>query len=126
LKSGQPCSNLPAQISLPPGFIARSSLSNLGILLLELCFGQPIEGQAFRNIYLGPDDKPHNSTDYMTALYWAEMVCEEDPALEHIVKRCMFSMFEEKADWENKRFIQAVYVSVVEPLEKIIAKWAVS
>jgi len=125
LKSCPPCSNAPAQISLPPRFIARSSLSNLGILLLELCYGQPIENQDFRNIHLGPDGKPHNSTNYLTALDWAEMVCEEDPALEHIVKRCVFCMFEEKADLENKRFIQAVYVSVVEPLEKIIAKWAV-
>ncbi|KAE9366234.1 hypothetical protein N431DRAFT_351599 [Stipitochalara longipes BDJ] len=124
LKSCQPCLNSIAQPSLPPGFMARNSLSNLGILLLELCFGQPIENQTFRNIYLGPDGKPHNSTDYMTALYWADMVCEEDPALEHVVKCCVFCIFEEKADWNNKKFIQAVYVSVVEPLEKIIAKWA--
>ena len=95
LKSCQPCSNK-EQPLLPPGFLARNSLSNLGILLLELCFGQPIESQAFRNIYLGPDGKPHNSTDYMTALYWADMVCEEDPALEHIVKCCVFCIFEEK------------------------------
>jgi hypothetical protein len=32
----------------------------------------------------------------MTALYWADMVCEEDPALEHIVKCCVFCIFEEK------------------------------
>jgi hypothetical protein len=129
LKSSQSCSNAGrtlAQLSLRPGFMARNSLSNLGILLLELCFGQPIESQAFRKDYLGQDGKPHNSTDYLTAVYWADMVCEEDPALEHIVKCCMFCIFEEKADWNNKKFTQAVYNSVVEPLEKIIAKWALS
>lgn len=126
LKSSQPCSNATTQPSLSPGFMARNSLSNLGILLLELCFGQPIESQAIRKIYLGPDGKPHNSTDYMTALLWADMVYEEDPALEHIVKCCVFCIFEEKPDWNNKKFTRAVYNSVVEPLEKIIAKWAVS
>jgi hypothetical protein len=100
--------------------MARNSLSNLGILLLELCFGQPIESQAFRKDYLGQDGKPHNSTDYLTAVYWADMVCEEDPALEHIVKCCMFCIFEEKADWNNKKFTQAVYNSVVEPLKRLL------
>lgn len=106
--------------------MARSSLSNLGILLLELCFGQPIESQAIRELYLGPNGEAHNSTDYMMALLWADMVCAEDPALEHIVKCCVSCIFEEKADGNNKKFTQVVYKSVVEPLEKIIAKWAAS
>jgi hypothetical protein len=126
LKTPQPCSSATTQTPLPPRAMARNSLNNLGILLLELCFGQPIESQAIRKLYLGPDGKPHNATDYMTALLWADLVCEEDPALEHIVKCCVFCIFEEKADWSNKKFTQAVYNSVVEPLEKIIAKWAVS
>lgn len=48
----------------------RNSLSNLGILLLELCFGQTIETQELRKPYLGPDGKPGEYTDYMTARDW--------------------------------------------------------
>jgi hypothetical protein len=107
-------------------FAARNSLSHLGILLLELCFGQTIENQDMWKSYLGADGKPHQGTDYMTARDWAEMVCEEEPAFEHIIKCCVFCVFEEKADWENKKFIQAVYASVVAPLEKIISKWPIS
>ena len=48
----------------------RNSLSNLGILLLELCFGQTIETQELRKPYLGQDGKPLPSTNYMTARDW--------------------------------------------------------
>jgi hypothetical protein len=41
------------------GFSARNMLSNLGILLLELCFGGAIEEQDIWKSYLGPDGKPH-------------------------------------------------------------------
>lgn len=108
-----------------PRFDTRNSLSNLGILLLELCFGQPIEDQEqIRKNYLGADGKPHKGTDYMTARDWAEMVWEEDPKLEPIIKSCLFCMFEEKPDWQNKMFTQAVYASVVEPLDSyFVSKW---
>ena len=122
LKTSQTCSNAPVQPPMSPRFMARNSLINLGILLLELRFGQPIESQAIRNMCLGSDGKPHNSTNYMTALLWADMDCEEDPALEHIVKCCVFYNFEEKPDWNNKKFTQAVYNSIVEPLEMITAQ----
>jgi hypothetical protein len=106
--------------------MVRNSLRNLGILLLELCFDQSIEGQPIRKFYLGPEGNPHNSTDYMTALSSADLVCKEDSALEHIVKCCVFCIFEEQADWSNKKFTQAVSSRMVEPLEKIIARWGLS
>ncbi|TAQ86665.1 hypothetical protein B7494_g5026 [Chlorociboria aeruginascens] len=105
-------------------FAARNSLSHLGILLLELCFGQAIENQDFRKSYLGPDGKANEVTDYMTARDWTEMVCDEEPMLEPIIRCCVFCIFEEKANWENKKFVQAVYASVVDPLERIIEKWS--
>jgi hypothetical protein len=109
--------------TISPFAAKNASLTHLGILLLELCFGEPIEAQELRKYYLGSDGKAHAWTDYMTARDWAEMVCDEEPALEHIIKCCIFCHFEEKVDWENKKFVQAVYGSVVEPLEKIIGKW---
>jgi hypothetical protein len=119
LKSAQSCSPgfVQPMLSSHPRFVARNSLSNLGIPLLDLCFGQPIETQDFRNCHLGPDGKPYDSTDYMTARDGADSVCEKDPALEHIIKCCVFCVFKEKVDWSHKKFAQAVYNSAVEPLK---------
>lgn len=108
-----------------PRFATRNSLSNLGILLLELCYGEAIEDQEdLRANYLGSDGRAHSGTDYLTARDWVELVWEQDPKLEPIIKACLFCMFEEKPDWTNKSFTQAVYTSVVEPLDShFLSKW---
>jgi hypothetical protein len=100
-------------------FAVRDSLSSLGILLLELCFGETIESQHLRTRYLGQDGQSICGTDYLTAHDWAELVYEEELALESVIKCCVFCNFEEKADWSNESFTQAVYANVVEPLEKL-------
>jgi hypothetical protein len=105
-------------------FIARDSLNNLGIILLEICYGHAIEDQPCRKRYLGPDGQPHEFTNFMTARDWAESVAEQESEWEHIIRSCISCMFEEKADWENKKFTSAVYESVVEPLEKMVMKWS--
>jgi hypothetical protein len=110
----------PRKTGLAARFAARDSLSSLGILLLELCFGETIENQHLRKRYLAQDGQSLCGTDYLTARDWAEMVSEEEPALENIIKCCIFCTFEEKADWGNKNFAQAVYESVVEPLEQLV------
>jgi hypothetical protein len=101
----------------------KKSLNDLGIILLELCFGQCIEEQLIRENFL-VDGKEHTNTDYLTALEWAEMVQEQEPALDHVIKACMFCIFEEKPSWDNPKFTQDVYTSVVEPLEKIVSNWS--
>jgi hypothetical protein len=104
-------------------FATRNSISQLGILLLELCFSSSISDAPMRNLYLS-NGQEHAGTDYMTALDWAEMVGEEEPGLEGVIKSCVFCVFEEKADWESRKFVQAVYKSVVEPLDGVVGKWA--
>jgi hypothetical protein len=74
--------------------MARNNFINLGILLLHLCFGQLIESEPTREVYLGPDCKSRKAADYITAISWADLVCEEDPALEHIVKRVVCCIVE--------------------------------
>lgn len=106
-------------------FLARDSLSNLGIMLLEICYGQSIEDQPIRTKYL-TDGLPHEFTNFMTARDWAENVFEQEPEWEHIIRCCISCMFEEKPDWANKRFTAAVYESVVEPLEKMVLRWSLA
>lgn len=115
---------MPPEIIPKPNSTAtvKKSLSDLGIILLELCFGQRIEEQPIRQSYL-VDGKAHDSTNYLTALEWADAVCGQEPALEPVIKCCMFCIFEEKANWDDLKFTQAVYASVVEPLEKIVSSW---
>jgi hypothetical protein len=104
----------------------RNSLSSLGIVLLELCFGQVIEDQPRWKHHLGADGMPHDGTDYMTARDWAEMVCDQEPEFDSIIKKCVHWTFEEKADWSNQNFTAAVYCKIVQPLEKINQRWPVT
>jgi hypothetical protein len=100
----------------------KTSLSNLGILLLELCFWQTIESIELRKGYLEPNGQPNQFTNYMAAQEWAQLVDDEGPELAPIIRSCSYS-FPVKADWSDKRLVQAAYASIVEPLEKIINKW---
>jgi hypothetical protein len=102
----------------------RNSLVHLGILLLELCFGQPIEKQTdLRNQYL-MDGKAHNDTDYLTARDWIYEVEEEAGVeFESAVKCCVQCNFDAKLDWADTIFTQSVYAAVVEPLEKAYGRF---
>jgi hypothetical protein len=102
----------------------RSSLVQLGIVLLELCFGQPIEKQTeLRSQYL-MDGKAHNDTDYLTARDWIYEVGEEaGEEFEKAVKCCVLCNFDAKLDWEDANFTQLVYAGVVEPLEKLYTRF---
>jgi hypothetical protein len=111
--------------SLPARFAARNSLNNLGTLLLELCFGKPVEKCELRKDHLGADGQAHERTNWCTTRDWAEQVGEEDPRLEHVINCCVFDVIslQQKPDWQSEVFLQAVYVSIVEPLEKLTEKW---
>jgi hypothetical protein len=97
----------------------RNSLVHLGILLLELCFGQPIEKQTdLRDQYL-MDGKAHNDTDFLTARDWVYAVGEEaGEEFEKAVKCCVQCNFDGKLDWRDMHFTESVYTAVVKPLEK--------
>jgi hypothetical protein len=102
----------------------RSSITELGILLLELCFGQAIEDQTrLRDKYL-TDGKPHADTNYLTARDWVYEVGEEaGEEMEAAIKCCVQCNFDEILDWNNKLFIQTFYNGVIEPLEKVLRRW---
>jgi hypothetical protein len=50
----------------------------------------------------------------MAAQEWAQLVDEEEPELAPVIRSCSYS-FPVKADWSDKRFVQAAYASIVEP-----------
>ncbi|KUJ19144.1 uncharacterized protein LY89DRAFT_683078 [Mollisia scopiformis] len=101
----------------------RASLSSLGILLLELCWGQTIESQTnLRNKHLSSDGKAIGGTDYLTAIDWLDTVDEEEPRMGPIIKWCIFCLYEGKPNWADSNFTQAVYTNVVRPLEMLVVQ----
>jgi hypothetical protein len=106
-----------AQSHTPP----RANLSSLGILLLELCWGQAIEHQTeLRKKHLSSDGRAIGGTDYLTAIDWLDMVDEEEPKMLPIIKWCVFCLFDGKPNWTDMKFTQAVYANVVQPLEVLM------
>jgi len=104
-----------------PRVLPRKTLSSLGILLLELCFGEAIENQTeLRKGHLSSDEKALEGTDYLTAIEWLDKVAEDEPKMSPIIKWCIFCLFEGKPNWADTKFTQAVYASVVQPLEMLV------
>ncbi|TVY35725.1 hypothetical protein LSUB1_G006774 [Lachnellula subtilissima] len=104
-----------------PHILPRKTFSSLGILLLELCFGEPIENQTeLRKGHLSSDGKALEGTDYLTAIEWLDKVAEEEPKMAPVIKWCIFCLFEGKPNWADRTFMQAVYASVVQPLEMLV------
>lgn len=99
----------------------RKTLSSLAVLLLELCFGEAIENQTeLRKAHLSTDGKALEGTDYLTARDWLDSVAEEEPKMTPIINCCLYCLFEGKPNWADPTFIQAVYISVVQPLEMLV------
>ncbi|KAF2400546.1 hypothetical protein EJ06DRAFT_582368 [Trichodelitschia bisporula] len=101
-------------------YILNFPLFALGILLLEICLGQPLEKLRRANecVSKGPADM---LSDYITAtrLLDDDRVSNEWGAkYDMVVRRCVFCTFDtKKKDLEDDDFCQAVYEGVVVPLE---------
>ncbi|OBT67080.1 hypothetical protein VE03_04481 [Pseudogymnoascus sp. 23342-1-I1] len=106
------------------GFATRTSLINLGILLLELCFNRPIETIEYRNDFFS-DGKPHNYTDYLTAIRWNTEV-EDEAGLDfrNAIECCL--KVDGKPNWVDAKFTQSIYLGVLQQLKKVVTElgWA--
>ncbi|KAF4628215.1 hypothetical protein G7Y89_g9938 [Cudoniella acicularis] len=103
------------------GFAARTSLVHLGILLLELCFGETIESREdLRSSYL-VDGKAHDQTNFLTARDWICEVEEEAGLDFQSAVKCCFDLYV-KPNWTDAKFTQSIYAGVVQPLEKVVAE----
>lgn len=95
--------------------VIKSALHQLGILLLELCFGAPIESRT-----AGDSSLPNDQVQLLAALDWLSLV-EGDAGLDykHAIVNCFH--FDGKADWGNAMFTQSIHAGVVIPLEKTLS-----
>lgn len=105
---------------------STQSIQALGIMLLELCFGEAIEDQPIRSKYLGPDGRPNDMTDFCTAQHWLQhdALGEGGPEYSEAIRRCLFCAFGPKStDLEDDELRSAIYSEVVEPLEVAVRQF---
>ncbi|OCL13570.1 hypothetical protein AOQ84DRAFT_414346 [Glonium stellatum] len=102
----------------------RASLFTVGVILLELIFGQNIESCSFRKDYYGPDGQPNDQTDISTARKWAQKVLGECGVhISDVVRRCLDCSFGPRPSLNDKRFREAVYEGVIKPLADYSKTW---
>jgi hypothetical protein len=102
---------------------SKVSLLSLGILVMELWFGQPIESLPFRKQFLGQDGAENEFTNFNTAQKWQEQTLEDGGLeLHNITRRCIYCAFGAASqDLNDKELRRAVYDEVVQGLERIVA-----
>ncbi|KAI9756017.1 MAG: hypothetical protein M4579_004062 [Chaenotheca gracillima] len=107
------------QSGTSPPRSCNESVFSLGIVLLELCFNQPLEDRRLPED-LGPDGQPNAFTDLSTARrLCTEALQERGPRFGDAVRRCIFCSFEPRStDLQDDAFREAVYNNVVIPLEE--------
>lgn len=93
-------------------------------MLLELCFGKPIEDRPLHSEYFGPDNQPNAFTYISTASKWHEDVLGElgDDA----IRRCLDCSFAPKPNLGDNEFQEAVFNAVVLPLQDLLKVWEVT
>jgi hypothetical protein len=104
---------------------SRKIILALGIMLLELCFGQALEDQSFRKKYMGQDGQPNDFTDVATAMQWEnDALGEGGPGFQNAIRRCVHCAFGPKStDLADYEFKEAVYSEVVQPLEETLQRF---
>jgi hypothetical protein len=91
----------------------------LGVMLLELCFGQKLEEHPNWDKYLGADGKANEHTEFATAREWqAKVTPEAGPEFAEAVRKCLLCAFATKGtSLEDDDFRNAFYTGVVRPVQ---------
>jgi len=94
------------------------SLSNLGIMLLELCFGTALEDHEIRQKYPS-GSTPNPFADMAAALEWSPRVVEEaGPEFADAILWCLHNMpGSGESDQKLEKWREELFLKVVEPLK---------
>lgn len=107
-----------------PGDKAQKSLFALGVLLLELLFGEKLDQQPFRKAFLGEGGLPNEYTDLCTAMSWQKKAENEfGYVLGDAIRRCIMCSFEPPLDLGKAVFVSAIWRNVAQPLEEFLTAW---
>ncbi|KAK3485951.1 uncharacterized protein B0T23DRAFT_408034 [Neurospora hispaniola] len=96
-------------------------LLSLGVLILELWFGQPLESQPSWQANFGRNGKETEFTKFNAAATWQRMVGDDGgPRLHSITHRCVHGNFGlDTQSLEDAKLIKAVYENVVMELQHV-------
>jgi len=100
--------------------VRNEALFALGIVLIELCLGQPLENLRRPEDPLDTRSQPNAMTDWETACRLMESVeMESGKRYRDAVRRCIWCDFDQSTTTlDNDEFRLAVYNGVVAPLEE--------
>ncbi|MCJ1435863.1 hypothetical protein MMC27_005239 [Xylographa pallens] len=109
----------------PPASMT-SAIFCLGVMLLELWFGEGLEDQPFRSKYFGPDGCPNDFTDFSTAAVWHRQIAEDaGTQLAEVIRSCIFCNYRPHASGSAESELrETMYAEVVQPLERICRGFA--
>ena len=125
VKLSTPAEPLTSTNSYPSRKRTKASLLSLGVLILEMWFNKSIESCNFRNSFLGPDGEENEFTRFNTTQKWQEQALEEGGInFDSLTYRCVYGDFgTAKQDLHDEELRKAVYQEVVQPLERILARY---
>ena len=106
----------------------RLTLLSLGILILELYFNKSIESCPWLGNYLGPNGYKNEYTIFNTAITWQKQALEEGGIdLHNVTSCCIFGSFGmPMQDLGDRELQSAVHSNVIEPLERMLARFKLS
>ncbi|XEV07177.1 hypothetical protein FSHL1_012464 [Fusarium sambucinum] len=111
-----------AETPLQVKYYSEMTIFSLGVLLLELFYRKPLEKSPYWARYC-EDGRPNESTELRAALAWNQDLAK-DPVLRdglaEPVRRCLQLSFKSRPDLGSSDFLQDVFGTVIEPLEKFI------
>ena len=104
---------------------ATRYLFALGVMLLELCFGNALEDNPVRHMYLGNDGKPNDWTDIATATHWQKSALGELGAdYAEAIRKCILCAFPRPyKDLSDDQFSEAIHSEVVEPVKATLQRY---
>ncbi|KAH8730696.1 hypothetical protein GQ44DRAFT_699698 [Phaeosphaeriaceae sp. PMI808] len=101
------------KVAIEPG---SRNFKSLGIILLELCFGQRLEDHPFRNRYPVGDANLKSDFDIMAALNWSKDVCGEAGEDYATAVNWCFGSQDSNTNWRKE-----IIEHIIQPLEQCLA-----
>lgn len=112
-----------------PNLHIKTSLESLGIVLLELCFGEPIENSSDK-VQLRPHgDGPNHDFCLAIANAWtSEEIYYEDPEFVGPIDNCLrFPDISRVRQGRYHEVLRDIYLAIAKPLhDETIRKWSVA
>lgn len=97
------------EIARTPDNRAADAISVLGIRLLELCFGAPIEQTEHRKQFGEGNAQTAPYLDHAAALLWSRMVGEEaGPEFAEAIEWCLHAKEQPDGGWRKELWTQVI------------------